>query len=149
MSFTGHEETIRVFKLSNGENIIGGYDGPEIFDFNVPLMVSLPLKMTVVHHSANKAESLNLSPWVHPMSEKEYIDINPANVVMSAEASVGLTSYYNHCISRFEWAPDMVEEAVNLPKTEDEGPTDEEMDLIEVEEALDELTDPLLKFTIH
>ena len=139
-SFTP-EEKVRVFKLSNGESIIGGYDGPEIFDFTLPLSVSLPLKMSIVGRGPVGHDSLSLSPWVHPMSEREYIDVNPSLVVMSAEASVGLTSYYNHCINTFSFGQDEDEGDI--------GPTDEELDEISIEEALDEVTDPDLKHTIH
>ena len=99
-------ESIRVFKLSNGENILGGvFDNDDLFDFEKPIQISLPLKMIVIPRMTKNgpAESLSLSPWVHPMTEDEYVDINPKNVIMTAEASVGLNRYYIHCIKQFDF----------------------------------------------
>ena len=86
-------------------------------------------------------EALSLSPWVHPMTEVEYIDINPGSVVMSAPASNGLQRYYRHCINSFDF--------VENPYEQMSEPTDEDLREIEVEEALDELTDPDKSETIH
>ena len=137
-------ESLRVFKLSNGESIIGSTLGEnEIFDFNKPIQISYPLKMLVVPRMTKDgpSEALSLSPWVHPMTEVEYIDINPENIVMSAPASHGLTQYYRHCIDQFDMHTSPYEEVRN--------PTDEDLREIEVEEALDELTDPNKSETIH
>ena len=137
-------ESLRVFKLSNGESIIGSTLGEnEIFDFNKPIQISYPFKMLVVPRMTKDgpSEALSLSPWVHPMTEVEYIDINPENVVMSAPASHGLTQYYRHCIDQFDMHTSPYEEVRN--------PTDEDLREIEVEEALDELTDPNKSETIH
>ena len=137
-------ESLRVFKLSNGESIVGSTLGEnEIFDFNKPIQISYPLKMLVVPRMTKDgpSEALSLSPWVHPMTEVEYIDINPENVVMSAPASHGLTQYHRHCIDQFDMHTSPYEEVRN--------PTDEDLREIEVEEALDELTDPNKSETIH
>ena len=137
-------ESLRVFKLSNGESIIGSTLGEnEIFDFNKPIQISYPLKMLVVPRMTKDgpSEALSLSPWVHPMTEVEYIDINPENIVMSAPASHGLTQYYRHCIDQFDMH--------TFPYEEVRNPTDEDLREIEVEEALDELTDPNKSETIH
>tara|TARA_B100000482_G_C12521249_1_gene264565 strand:- start:231 stop:650 length:420 start_codon:yes stop_codon:yes gene_type:complete len=137
-------ESIRVFKLSNGENILGGvFDNDDLFDFEKPIQISLPLKMIVIPRMTKNgpAESLSLSPWVHPMTEDEYVDINPKNVIMTAEASVGLNRYYIHCIKQFDFKNEPYEELV--------GPSEVELDEVEVEEALDQLTDPDNPETIH
>ena len=137
-------ESLRVFKLSNGESIIGSTLGEnEIFDFNKPIQISYPLKMLVVPRMTKDgpSEALSLSPWIHPMTEVEYIDINPENIVMSAPASHGLTQYYRHCIDQFDMH--------TSPYVEVRNPTDEDLREIEVEEALDELTDPNKSETIH
>ena len=108
-------ESIRVFKLSNGENILGGvFDNDDLFDFEKPIQISLPLKMIVIPRMTKNgpAESLSLSPWVHPMTEDEYVDINPKNVIMTAEASVGLNRYYIHCIKQFDFKNEPYEELV-------------------------------------
>ena len=137
-------ESLRVFKLSNGESIIGSILGDDdIMDFNRPIQISFPLKMIVIPRMTKHGpqEALSLSPWVHPMTEVEYIDINPGSIVMSAPASDGLQRYYRHCINSFDF--------VENPYEQVSGPTDEDLREIEVEEALDELTDPDKSETIH
>jgi len=125
-------ESIRVFKLSNGDSIIGAtLDDDEIFDFEKPIQISYPLKMVVLGRmiGRNQQESLSLSPWVHPMTESEYIDINSKNVIMSAPASTGLQRYYNHCVNRFDFKEEPYEEVI--------GPSDAELD--EIEESIDDM----------
>ena len=40
------KESIRVFKLSNGESIVGGiFDNDDLFDFQKAIQISLPLKI--------------------------------------------------------------------------------------------------------
>jgi len=146
-------EQIRVFKLSNGDSIIGAiFETDDIFDFERPLQISYPLKMIIMGQMTKNGpqESLSLSPWVHPMTESEYIDINSKNVIMSAPASSGLERYYNHCVNQFDFIGGPQEYNKSF------GPTDEELDNIEVQEemdeidnALDELTDPINTKTIH
>ena len=112
-------------------------------DFNSPIQISFPLKMIVIPKMTKHGpqEALSLSPWVHPMTEVEYIDINPGSVVMSAPASNGLQRYYQHCIDSFDFYEPQTEHLV--------GPTDDDLDKIEIEEAMDELTDPKKSETIH
>ena len=121
-------DTIRVFKFSNGESIVGSiFDNDDLFDFNKPLQISFPLKLHVISKMTRNgpADSLSLTPWVHPMSEEEYIDINAQNVIMTAPASSGLIKYYNHCINQFEF--------------HELDATDDELDEIELEETIEEL----------
>ena len=143
------KESIRVFKLSNGESIVGGiFDNDDLFDFQKAIQISLPLKMIIIPRMTKNgpAESLSLSPWVHPMTEEEYIDINPNNLIMSAPASHGLQKYYTHCINQFDFSdPDELSEV----SSKLDRPTIQELEDIEIEEALDELTDPDKSETIH
>jgi len=144
-------DSIRVFKLSNGESIIGStLNNNELFEFNKSIQVSYPLKMVIVRQPSRRgaSESLSLSPWVHPMTEEEYIDINANNVIMSAPASSGLIGYYMHCINQFDFKEE--------PYLDMDEPSDRDLDSIEfeeeveaIEEALDELTDPNRSDTIH
>ena len=138
-------DTIRVFKFSNGESIVGSiFDTDDLFDFNRPLQISFQLKLSLISKMTKNgpAESLSLTPWVHPMTEDEYVDINPDNVIMSAPASVGLNRYYSHCVNQFDFINEPYEEVIN-------GPTQSDMDEVELEEALDQLTDPDNPETIH
>ena len=137
-------EYLRVFKLSNGESIIGTtLNETELFNFENPIQISYPLKMIIVPKVTKDGiqEALTLSPWVHPMTETEFIDVNPSTVVMTAPASHGLQKYYDHCINHFDFHEDGQSMVT--------GPTDLELDDIEVEEALELLTDPNKPETIH
>ena len=128
-------DTIRVFKFSNGESIVGSiFDNDDLFDFNKPLQISFPLKLHVISKMTRNgpADSLSLTPWVHPMSEEEYIDINTQNVIMTAPASSGLIKYYNHCINQFEFNEEPHGEFIA-------DATDKELDDIEIEESIEEL----------
>jgi hypothetical protein len=127
-------DTIRVFKFSNGESIVGSiFDNDDLFDFNKPLQISFPLKLHVISKMTRNgpADSLSLTPWVHPMSEEEYIDINAQNVIMTAPATSGLIKYYNHCINQFEFH--------EQPDAYELDATDDELDEIELEETIEEL----------
>ena len=127
-------DIIRVFKFSNGESIVGSiFDNDDLFDFNKPLQISFPLKLHVISKMTRNgpADSLSLTPWVHPMSEEEYIDINAQNVIMTAPASSGLIKYYNHCINQFEFH--------EQPDAYQLDATDDELDEIELEETIEEL----------
>ena len=127
-------DIIRVFKLSNGESIVGSiFDNDDLFDFNKPLQISFPLKLHVISKMTRNgpADSLSLTPWVHPMSEEEYIDINAQNVIMTAPASSSLIKYYNHCINQFV--------SHEQPDAYELDATDDELDEIEIEETIEEL----------
>ena len=76
------------------------------------------------------AESLSLSPWIHPLTDEEYITINSNHVIMSTLASSALTSYYIHCVDQFNIA----KKDAFLYESESE-PTNEELEeLEEIEE---------------
>ena len=44
------------------------------------------------------SESLALTRWIQPFSEQEEFDIQKSSVVVMAEASVGLTRYYQYVL---------------------------------------------------
>ena len=46
-------------------------------------------------------EALSLSPWIHPLTDDEFIDINSRNIVMLVSASIELSNYYKHCVNQF------------------------------------------------
>ena len=143
------KESVRIFKLANGENIVGGSShANELFDFeSSTIQISLPLKMIIIPRmtKSGPAESLSLSPWVHPMTENECIDINSKNIVMTAIASKGLARYYAHCVNQF----DFINEGMDKPLEIRKGPTDEELNEIESESAIEELKNPDKPTTIH
>ena len=67
------KESITILKLTNGENIIGKVvKSDQTIDISLPLKFMLMPKMT----ETGPAEALSLSPWIHPLTDEEYITIN-------------------------------------------------------------------------
>ena len=85
------KEPVKIFKLSNGENIVGMMiyeseqgilipDGIEInFATVQQITISRPLRMVPGPKMTLKGpvESLTLAPWIQPMSEQLLINLNP------------------------------------------------------------------------
>ena len=118
------KESITILKLTNGENIIGKVvKSDQTIDISLPLKFMIMPKMT----ETGFAESLSLSPWIHPLTDEEYITINSNHVIMSTLASSALTSYYIHCVDQFNIA----KKDAFLYESE---PTSEELEEIEEEE---------------
>ena len=141
------KEPVKIFKLSNGENIVGMMiheseqgilipDGIEInFATVQQITVSRPLRMLIGPKMTIKGpvESLTLAPWIQPMSEQLLINLNPNNVIMSADASATLLKYYNLCLDRF-----IMESSIYYGEEEKRGmlddieePTDKELEELE------------------
>ena len=118
------KESVTILKLTNGENIIGKVvKSDQTIDISLPLKFMIMPKMT----ETGFAESLSLSPWIHPLTDEEYITINSNHVIMSTLASSALTSYYIHCVDQFNIA----KKDAFLYESE---PTNEELEEIEEEE---------------
>ena len=144
------KESVTILKLTNGESIIGKIVESEDFfnDTQRTIHISLPLKFMLMPRMTETgfAEALSLSPWVHPLTNSEYIDINSRNIVMSVSASPDLAKYYSHCVNQFKFS-------TQTNFVEEIEPTDEELNKIE-EEELTENLDTLMKHfktdkTIH
>ena len=140
------KESVTILKLTNGENIIGKIVESEDFfnDTQKTIDISLPLKFMLRPKATENgfAESLSLSPWIHPLTDEEYITINSHNVVMSALASRDLANYYSHCVDQFNIAKESLLHEVDEP-------TDEELDEIEEEELKEIIKNRKPDKTIH
>jgi hypothetical protein len=66
--------------------------------------IGFPLKMQIVSQPTQKGsiDSLNLSRWIGPYTEQSYFSIREHHILIIAEASVGLSRYYEHVMSQFE-----------------------------------------------
>ena len=85
----------KIVKLTNGENIICQLN--DDVD-NGEYKINFPLKM-VVHSMATKdgvVDSLNLSRWIGPYTEQSFFSIKSDHVLLIANASPGLSRYYEH-----------------------------------------------------
>ena len=91
----------KIVKLTNGENLIceinDDIDSGE-YKINFPLKMevnSMPTKEGVV-------DSLNLSRWIGPYTEQSKFLIKSDHVLLVANASPGLSRYYEHVMKEIK-----------------------------------------------
>ena len=137
------KESVTILKLTNGENIIG-----KVVKSENTIDISLPLKFMIMPKMTEDgfAESLSLSPWIHPLTDEEYITINSNHVIMSTLASSALTSYYIHCVDQFNIAK---KDAFLYESELELEPTNEELEEIEEEELEEFMRNIKPNKTIH
>ena len=82
----------QVLKLSNGDDVKCNLVETKDHTFKI----TSPLKMDTVNRITKKgvSESLALTRWIQPYSDQEHYYVQKNSVVVMAEASVGLTRYY-------------------------------------------------------
>ena len=87
--------TYKVLKLLNGEELICEMGDGEIED---SYEISHPLKMQVESKLTKQGfvDSLNLSRWIGPYTEQSLFSIKMSHVLTIADASEGLSRYYEH-----------------------------------------------------
>ena len=87
--------TYKVLKLLNGEELICEMENGNIED---SYEISHPLKMNVESKLTRKGfvDSLNLSRWIGPYTEQSLFSIKMSHVLTVADASEGLSRYYEH-----------------------------------------------------
>jgi hypothetical protein len=86
----------QVLKLSNGDDVICNLVETKENTFKV----TSPLKMDTINRVTKRgvAESLALTRWIQPYSDQQEFDIQKTSVVIMAEASIGLTRYYQYVL---------------------------------------------------
>jgi DNA-binding transcriptional MocR family regulator len=108
----------KIVKLVSGENIIC-----EVTDHGAHYEICNPLLMNVIPRMRRDglSESLALTRWVQPFTEQKYFEIEKSKIILTANASAGLSVYYEKCLQAHdEWIH--------------EEPTHEELEEIEQEE---------------
>ena len=87
--------TYKVLKLLNGEELICKLED-DVVDGSYE--ITNPLKMQVESRLTKKGfvESLSLSRWIGPYTEQSLFNIKTSHVLIVADASVGLSRYYEH-----------------------------------------------------
>ena len=89
------EATYKVLKLLNGEELICELgDGVinDSYEITHPLKMQVESKLT----KQGPVDSLNLSRWIGPYTEQSLFSIKTAHVLIVADASEGLSRYYEH-----------------------------------------------------
>ena len=121
--------TYKVVKLTNGEEIICQL-GDDID--NGEYKINFPLKMEVhsVLTKEGPVDSLNLSRWIGPYTEQSIFSIKSDHVLLVANASPGLSRYYEHVIKEIKQL-DTPEKRSTLDDIKDEDVYDELLEEIE------------------
>ena len=123
--------TYKVVKLTNGEEIICQL-GDDID--NGEYKINFPLKMEV--HSVMTKEGpvdyLNLSRWIGPYTEQSRFLIKSDHVLLVANASPGLSRYYEHVMKEIKQS-DTPEKRAYLDDIKDEDVYDELLEELETD----------------
>ena len=91
----------KVVKLTNGEEIICQL-GDDVD--NGEYKINFPLKMEIRSMITEEGgvESLNLSRWIGPYTEQSFFSIKSDHVLLVANASPGLSRYYEHVMKEIK-----------------------------------------------
>ena len=121
----------KVVKLTNGEEIICQIN--EDID-NGEYKIYLPLKMEVrsLMTKEGPVDSLNLSRWIGPYTEQSKFLIKSDHVLLVANASPGLSKYYEHVMKEIKQL-DSPEKRASLDDIRDEDVYDELLEELETE----------------
>ena len=113
----------KVVKLTNGEEIICQIN--EDID-NGEYKIYLPLKMEVrsLMTKEGPVDSLNLSRWIGPYTEQSLFLIKSDHVLLVANASPGLSKYYEHVMKEIKQL-DSPEKRASLDDIRDEDVYDD------------------------
>ena len=116
----------KVVKLTNGEEVICQLGDDIINDeyqLNCPLKMEVRQQMT----KAGPMDSLNLSRWIGPYTKQSFFTIKTSHVLLVAEASEGLSRYYEHVMKEIERLDDKII-SDDLEDIDDEDVYDELLD---------------------
>ena len=108
-------DSYKVLKLSNGEMIVCELNAHDDMMYDI----MNPLKMDVVpiqNRIGEVGETLNLTPWMHHFTDQKYFNIDKSQCILIADASVGLSKYYEYVMLRIDadW-----DNSINLIPEED------------------------------
>ena len=119
----------KIIKLTNGENLICQL-GDNID--NGEYKINSPLKMEVhsVLTKEGPVDSLNLSRWIGPYTEQSKFSIKSDHVLLIANASPGLSRYYEHVMKEIHQL-DEPEKRLELDNIVDEDVYDELLEELE------------------
>ena len=114
--------TYKVLKLLNGEELICKLENSVVDD---SYEIVNPLKMEVESKNTKQGlvESLSLSRWIGPYTEQSLFNIKTSHVLIIADASAGLSRYYEHVRKQII--------KVNSPKLDDIGNEEVYEDLLD------------------
>ena len=119
----------KIVKLTNGEELVCQL--ADDID-NGEYKINFPLKMEVhsVLTKEGPVDSLNLSRWIGPYTEQSKFSIKSDHVLLVANASPGLSRYYEHVINEIKQL-DTPEKRSTLDDIRDEDVYDELLEELE------------------
>ena len=119
----------KIIKLTNGEELVCQL--ADDID-NGEYKINFPLKMEVhsVLTKEGPVDSLNLSRWIGPYTEQSKFSIKSDHVLLVANASPGLSRYYEHVIKEIKQL-DTPEKRSTLDDIVDEDVYDELLEELE------------------
>jgi len=119
----------KIVKLTNGEELVCQL--ADDID-NGEYKINFPLKMEVhsVLTKEGPVDSLNLSRWIGPYTEQSKFSIKSDHVLLVANASPGLSRYYEHVIKEIKQL-DTPEKRSTLDDIRDEDVYDELLEDLE------------------
>ena len=130
-----------VLKLANGEEIICEVDFDQ-YDDSKDLIkrvyeIQNPLLMTHTKEISPEGmrEGLSLSRWFQPFTEQKYFSIPATSVVTSAEASPGLSKYYEYVLKRISSDIDEIVQELEQKELDDYSNDEIYDELLEEEES--------------
>ena len=126
--------TTKILKLSSGQEIISNV----VQNVEKPyLSVVSPMKLNSYPKATRNGieEALTLQRWIH-FAETDTYDIPKSQIIVLTEASLGLTRFYDYCVSKSKREDDSVLSG---------APTNQELDDIMEEEWDEEYGDTVSK----
>ena len=122
----------KIMKLSSGEEIICNVENSSNPSF---LSVSSPMKLQSYPQRTRNGieEALSLQRWVH-FSENDTYDLPKSHIIVMANASYGLTKFYEYCVNK-----------MNREEEDVVSPTERQLREIEEEEFEEDFGEPYSK----
>ena len=121
----------KIVKLTNGEELICEInDNVDNGEYKINFPLKIEVRSTVTKEGV--VDSLNLSRWIGPYTEQSFFSIKTAHVLVIANASVGLSRYYEHMMKEIKQL-DAPEKRSILDDVDDEDVYNELLSELETE----------------
>ena len=121
----------KIVKLTNGEELICEInDNVDNGEYKINFPLKIEVRSTVTKEGV--VDSLNLSRWIGPYTEQSFFSIKRDHVLVIANASVGLSRYYEHMMKEIKQL-DAPEKRSILDDVDDEDVYNELLSELETE----------------
>ena len=121
----------KIVKLTNGEELICEInDNVDNGEYKINFPLKMEVRTTVTKEGV--VDSLNLSRWIGPYTEQSFFSIKTAHVLVIANASEGLSRYYEHMMKEIKKLDDP-EKRSSLDDVDDEDVYDELLEELETD----------------